>query len=359
MKLLLILVSYIYRMVISVRHWMFDCGLLKSEKFKTPIICVGNITVGGTGKTPTAEMIIDNMMPYYRVALLSRGYGRRTKGYMEVKTNSSYRDVGDEPLQIKLKYPDTLVVVCEKRAEAIHRIEKEHPEINLIVMDDGFQHRYVDPRINVIIIDATRPFYEDNFLPAGMLRDKVQSLDRAHYFIVTKCPTDMSPLAQRMWRKELLKIAYQRIYFTRIVPTDAVSPFYPERRLERGDEVIVMSGIGNPKAFVKGVKKEYKVVAKMILSDHHVYSMSDLNSLQALFEKHPNAKLLTTEKDAVKLRRSRKVPAIIKERMFYQPLKVEFIEGSDQDFFGTLKDDLDGKIHLGDLTLNNEENTNK
>ena len=357
MRLLLILVSYIYQMVISVRHWMFDCGLLKSESFTTPIICVGNITVGGTGKTPTAEMIIDSMMPYYRVALLSRGYGRRTKGYIEVETTSSYRDVGDEPLQIKLKYPEALVVVCEKRAEAIHRIEKEHPEINLIVMDDGFQHRYVDPRINVVIVDSTRPFYEDQFLPAGTLRDKVQSLDRAHYFIVTKCPTDMSPLAQRMWRKELLKIAYQRIYFTRIVPTDAVSPFFPENRLERGEEVIVMSGIGNPKAFVKGVKSEYKVVAKMILSDHHIYTVNDLNRLVELLEKHPNAKLLTTEKDAVKLRRSRKVPAIVKERMFYQPLKVEFLEGSDSDFFSTLKDDLDGKIHLGDLTLNSDENT--
>lgn len=356
MKLLLKLVSYIYRMVISIRHWMFDCGMLKSETFKTPIICVGNITVGGTGKTPTAEMIIDNMMPYYRIALLSRGYGRRTKGYIEVEKTASYRDVGDEPLQIKLKYPDALVVVCEKRAEAIHRIEKEHPEINLIVMDDGFQHRYVEPRINVIIVDSTRPFYEDDYLPAGTLRDKVKSLDRAHYFIVTKCSPDMSPLAQRMWRKELLSIAYQKIFFTRVIPTDAISPFNTQRKLAKGSEVIVMSGIGNPKPFLKGVRKEYKVVEKMILSDHHVYTVNDINRLVELFEKHPNAMLLTTEKDAVKLRRSRRVPDIVRERMFYQPLKVEFLEGSDADFFGTLKDDLDGKIHLGDLKIDGEKN---
>ena len=356
MKLLLKLVSYIYRLVISVRHLLFDCGLLKSEEFKTPVICVGNITVGGTGKTPTAEMIIDNMLPYYRVALLSRGYGRRTKGYLEVQTTSSYRDVGDEPLQIKLKYPDVLVVVCEKRAEAIHRIEKEHPDINLIVMDDGFQHRYVIPRINVVIVDSTRPFNEDDFLPAGTLRDKVDSLDRGHYFIVTKCQPDMSPLDQRMWRKELLKIAYQKIYFTRVVPTEAVSPFFPENKLARGEEVIVMSGIGNPKAFVRDVRREYKVVAKMILPDHHIYNMDDINNLVALFAKHPNAKLLTTEKDAVKLRRSKRVPQIVRERMFYQPLKVEFLEGSDADFFSTLKDDLDGKIHLGDLKITGENN---
>ena len=356
MKLILKLVSYIYRMVISIRHWMFDCGLLKSEKFKTPVICVGNITVGGTGKTPTAEMIIDYMTPYYRIALLSRGYGRRTKGYREVSVNSSYRDVGDEPLQIKLKYPETLVVVCEKRAEAIRRIEAEHPDINLIVMDDGFQHRYVEPRINVVIVDATRPFYEDDFLPAGTLRDKLDSLYRAHYFIVTKCPEDMNPLDQRMWRKELHKIAYQRIYFTRVVPTEAVSPFFPENKLCKGEEVIVMSGIGNPKAFVKGVRQEYKVVAKMIMPDHHVYSVADINRLMALFAKYPNAKLLTTEKDAVKLRRSRRVPQLVRERLFYQPLKVEFLQGSDNDFFGTLKDDLDGKVHIGDKPIGGDEN---
>ncbi|MBO7331323.1 MAG: tetraacyldisaccharide 4'-kinase, partial [Alistipes sp.] len=133
-------------------------------------------------------------------------------------------------------------------------------------------------------------------------------------------------------------------------------PFFPENKLVRGEEVIVMSGIGNPKAFVRDVRREYKVVAKMILPDHHIYNMDDINNLVALFAKYPNAKLLTTEKDAVKLRRSKRVPQIVRERMFYQPLKVEFLEGSDADFFSTLKDDLDGKIHLGDLKITGENN---
>lgn len=355
MKLLLKLVSYIYQMVISIRHLLFDCGLLKSEKFKTPIICVGNITVGGTGKTPTAEMIIEYMKSHYNVALLSRGYGRRTKGYIEVETKNSYRDVGDEPLQIKLKFPDVLVVVCEKRAEAIHRIEAEHPEINLIIMDDGFQHRYVDPRINVIVVDSTRPFREDDYLPAGTLRDKVDSLYRAHYFIVTKCRKDMSPIDQRVWRKELHKIAYQKVYFTCAVPTAAVSPFVAGMELPRGSEVIVMSGIGNPKAFIASVKRDYKLVGKMIVPDHHIYSVQDINRLAEMLKQHPKAMVLTTEKDIIKLRRSRRVPQQVRERMFYQPLKIEFIEGSDPDFFGTLKDDLDGKVHLGDLSIGSAE----
>lgn len=340
------LLSYPYRMAISIRHWMFDCNLLKGVKFPIPIICVGNITVGGTGKTPTAEMIVEYMKSHYNVAVLSRGYGRRKKGYIEVKTSSSYRDVGDEPLQIKLKYPDTLVVVCEKRVEAVRRIMKEHPEVNLIVMDDGFQHRYVKARINVVIVDSTRPFYEDDFLPAGTLRDKTESLDRAHYFIVTKCPADMQPLAQRIWRKELHRIAYQKIYFTRVVPTEAVPLFPTSNKLSEGDEVIVMSGIGNPRAFVSGVKKSFKVVATLNFPDHHVYSVADIERIVALLEKYPNAMILTTEKDSVKLRRSRRVPDVMRERLFFEPLKVEFLEGSDEDFLGTLKSDLEGKVHL-------------
>lgn len=333
-------------MAITLRHWMFDCNLIKSQKFKTPIICVGNITVGGTGKTPTAEMIVGYMKQYYNVAVLSRGYGRRTKGYLEVKTTSSYRDVGDEPLQIKLKYPDALVVVCEKRTEAIQRIEAEHPEINLIVMDDGFQHRYVEPRINVVIVDSTRPYYEDDYLPAGTLRDKPESLDRAHYFIVTKCPVDMSPLDQRVWRMNLHKIAYQRVYFTRVIPTPPVAQFPTQNVLNEGDEVIVMSGIGNPKAFISDVKRKYNVVGTITFPDHHVYSVSDIERIVAKLEKHPKAMLLTTEKDTVKLRRSRRVPDIMRERLFYQPVQVEFLEGSDVDFLGTLKSDLEGKVHL-------------
>lgn len=333
-------------MAITLRHWMFDCKLIKSQNFKTPIICVGNITVGGTGKTPTAEMIVGYMKQYYNVAVLSRGYGRRTKGYLEVKTTSSYRDVGDEPLQIKLKYPDALVVVCEKRTEAIHRIEAEHPEINLIVMDDGFQHRYVEPRINVVIVDSTRPYYEDDYLPAGTLRDKPESLDRAHYFIVTKCPVDMSPLDQRVWRMNLHKIAYQRVYFTRVIPTPPVAQFPTQNVLNEGDEVIVMSGIGNPKAFISDVKRNYNVVGTITFPDHHVYSVSDIERIVAKLEKHPKAMLLTTEKDTVKLRRSRRVPDIMRERLFYQPVQVEFLEGLDVDFLGTLKSDLEGKVHL-------------
>lgn len=346
MKFLLKILSGFYYVAITIRHWLFDCKLLKSHTFKTPIICVGNITVGGTGKTPTAEIIIDYMQQYYNVALLSRGYGRRTKGYIEVDTDASYLDVGDEPLQIKLKYPKTLVVVCENRVEAIRRIEKEHPDIGLIVMDDGFQHRHVEAKINVVVVDSTRPFEKDSYLPAGTLRDTLDSLYRGSYFIVTKCSPAMSQLAQRLWRKDLQKIAYQKVYFTRNAATEPLSLFETDNTLKSGDKVVVMSGIGNPKAFVRSLRSRFNVVGNIRFPDHHTYTVADMQRVAEELEKSEGAMLLTTEKDAVKMRRSRRVPEIVRQRLFYLPVKMEFLEGSDPDFLGTLKLDLEGKLHL-------------
>ncbi len=169
-KALLAPIAFFYKMGVTFRHRLFDWGFLKSERFDIPIICIGNITVGGTGKTPMAEMIIAYMSQKHNIALLSRGYGRKTKGYREVSLSSHYREVGDEPLQIKLKFPDTVVVVCEKRSEAIRRIRSEHPEVDLIVMDDGFQHRYVEPKINVLMIDATRPIQHAQIKSTGTMK---------------------------------------------------------------------------------------------------------------------------------------------------------------------------------------------
>ena len=137
-------ISYLYKLGVTFRHRLFDWGILKQEKFEVPVICIGNITVGGTGKTPMAEMVIAYMSQRHSIALISRGYGRKTKGYIEVRADAHYRQVGDEPLQIKRKFPDTVVVVCERRVEGNRRLLQEHPEVDLIIMDDGFQHRYVE-----------------------------------------------------------------------------------------------------------------------------------------------------------------------------------------------------------------------
>lgn len=346
-ELLKKIASYVYGAGVWFRNFLFDTGVLKSRSFDIPVICVGNITVGGTGKTPVAEMIIARMSHDYNVALLSRGYGRRTKGYREVSADDSYRDAGDEPLQIKRKFPSIPVIVCENRVEGVERIVAEHPEVNLIVMDDGFQHRRIEAKINVIVVDSTRPVEQDRLLPYGTLRDSVSSLSRAHYFIVSKCPDDMSPLDRSLHRKFLLKAAYQKIYFTRCRSL-AVQPLFPEacgggmRPLSYNDEVIAMSGIGNPAVFVDGLRRRFRVVGQLTFDDHHVYRIRDLRTISSLLAEHPSARIITTEKDAVKIRNSAKIRSALKERLYYIPIEMEYIEESDKDFLENLEKDVRG-----------------
>ena len=345
LKCLLAPAAFLYKMGVTFRHRLFDWGLLKSERFDIPIICIGNITVGGTGKTPMAEMVIAYMSQMHRVALLSRGYGRRTKGYLEVNTDSHYRDVGDEPLQIKLKFPDTVVVVCEKRAEGIRRLRAEHPEVDLIIMDDGFQHRYVEPKINVVMIDATRPVQHDRMLPVGTLRDLPEELHRAHYFVVTKCPEHMAPIDRRILRKVLIQVAYQRVYFTRFesfIPQPLYAGEAADGSLTHGREVIALSGIGNPGPFLQSLRERYKVVAEMTLDDHHVYKVRDMNALKALLAKYPGAVIVTTEKDAVKMTNRAKIPSEVRRALYYQPINISFIEDSATDFLQKLEEDVRG-----------------
>lgn len=345
LKCLLAPAAFLYKAGVTFRHRLFDWGILKSERFDIPVVCIGNITVGGTGKTPMAEMVIAYMSQTHNVALLSRGYGRRTKGYREVRCDSHYRDVGDEPLQIKLKFPDIVVAVCEKRAEGIRRIRADHPGVDLVVMDDGFQHRYVDPKVNIVMIDATRPVQHDKMLPQGTLRDIPEELHRAHYFVVTKCPERMAPIDRRILRKVLIQVAYQKVYFTRFesfMPQPLYADEAPPGPLPQGSAVIALSGIGNPKPFLEALRERYEVRCEMTLDDHHVYKVRDMNILKGLLVKYPGAAIVTTEKDAVKMTNRAKIPEEIRRNLYYLPINISFIEDSATDFLQKLEQDVRG-----------------
>ena len=296
-----------------------------------------NITVGGTGKTPTVEMLVEHYSEENNVVVLSRGYGRNTKGYRVVSVDDSYRTVGDEPLQIKLKFPDALVVVCEKRAEAIHRIEAEHPEINLIIMDDGFQHRSVKAKVNIILVDSTRPIENDKMLPLGRLRDLPSRLSAAHIFIVTKCSETMTPIDKRLWYNQLRSIAYQKVYFTRI-KSPMIEPlfhFAEREEVNYGQRAILVTGIGNPRPFIADAESKFNVVDKLIFRDHHDFTAEDMRRLYDKLKNNPRAVIIMTEKDAVRLRRAR-LPEQLMRAMYYQPIEINFIDGPDRDFIGNL-----------------------
>lgn len=328
------IISWIYTLVIVIRHRLYDWGIFKSYSFDIPIVCVGNITVGGTGKTPTAEFILLSLASHYNIAILSRGYGRATKGYREVSVNDIYTDVGDEPLQMKLKFPNVVVVVCEDRVAGIERIRKEHPEVNLIVMDDGFQHRRVKAKVNIIIVDSTRPLDSDNMLPLGRLRDVRSRLSVAHFFIVTKCTEDMKPLDKRLWHNKLRQIAYQKVYFSNIEPL-SIQPIFAFKDQEKpylSQQAILVSGIGNPRPFIREAETRYAIVDKVIFPDHHHFTTSDLKRIYALLNEHPRAFILTTEKDAIRLRNMR-MPEKMMRALYYQPIAMSLVEGPERDDF--------------------------
>lgn len=335
-KILAAPLAWLYGGIIDIRHRLFDWGVLKSREFDIPIICVGNITVGGTGKTPHTERLIELLDGEFKVAVLSRGYKRKTKGFVLATVNSSFKKIGDEPKQIKLKYPHIPVAVCEKRVEGIEKLRAEHPEVNLIILDDAFQHRYVEPWVNIVLMDYGCPVYEDHLLPMGRLRDRRAQMVRAQMVIVTKCPDDMKPLDYRIISKNLDLYPYQSLYFTRIA-TQAPVPLYPAygqaHTLKRGTPVVAMAGIANPTRFIEDLRKDYDVVRTFIFGDHYSFKMKDIHLLETELASLPaDTAVVVTEKDAVRLMNSRKISDDIKRRLYYSSIRVEFLENKECDF---------------------------
>lgn len=342
MKFFRSIASGFYSIGVHLRNWMYDAGVKKSRKFKIPIICVGNITVGGTGKTPVIEFLMDELGKRWNPAVLSRGYKRRTKGYLEVETNSSYLNVGDEPKQIKRKFPDSVVAVCENRCEGVKEIRRRHPEVNMILMDDGFQHRRITPKVNIVLMDFTRPIYHDSLLPLGSLRDIPSQMHRANIVLVTKTPETISPIDRRIVVKELDLFPYQQIFFTSMVQ-GTLKALFPNMAEEapRTRNVAMLAGIGNPLAMQASLAQRYNVVSSFVFKDHHIYKVRDLNRIiEDLKELPADTIIITTEKDAVKLSNRKKVPEELQRRLYVIPLKLNFFEGDKGLFLQKLYNDV-------------------
>lgn len=339
-SLILIPLSWIYGCIVGIRHTLFDWKIIKSREFDIPIVCIGNLTVGGTGKTPHTEYLVRILSHRYNVAVLSRGYKRKTRGFYLATTTTSFKRIGDEPKQIKLKFPDIPVAVCEKRSLGIDMIRQAHPEVNLIILDDAFQHRYVEPWLNILLTDYNNPIYEDRMLPWGRLRDKRNQIHRAQIVITTKCPENMRPLDCRIVSKNLDLAAYQTLYFTRFRSDHPVSlfPTLNHPTLQQGQNVIVMTGIANPTNFICHVQSLFKVIHKLIFPDHYAYKMNDIYKLEELLKSEPkNTAIIITEKDAVKLMNSRKISENIRRRLHYISISVEFADSKEEEFIHQLE----------------------
>ena len=326
--------SWIYGIGVNFRNRLFDWGILKSESFPLPVICVGNLTVGGTGKTPHTEYIVNLLRSrHQRVAILSRGYKRKTKGYILADDRHTSRDIGDEPFQMKSKFPDVIVAVDADRRHGIRQLlalpKDRRPEV--IILDDAFQHRYVHPSLSIVLNHYNEPIYDDDLLPAGRLREPASQINRADIVIVTKCPGELKPIDYRIIEDGMHLQAHQIIFFTSIAYGDLV-PLFKEAapcRLDKGrkkEEILLVTGIASPESLISEIQLYAGQLKTMIYPDHHNFNSSDLKDIHSRFSriKAKDKIIIVTEKDAARLRSMSKIPADLKKALYYIPIRIRF-----------------------------------
>ncbi len=334
--------SWVYGLAVEFRNNLFDTGVLQQKEYPIPIICVGNLTVGGTGKTPHIEYLIRLLSDKYKVAVVSRGYKRKSNYLQVVQTNSDVNRVGDEPLQMKLKYPKTIIVVDKDRRNAIDYLLKQtkDQQPDVILLDDGYQHRYVKPSLTILLMDSNRPIYEDALLPAGNLREPIRRKDRASIVVVTKCGENMQPINFRIIANGLDLFPFQSLYFTNFV-YHRLQPVFPSLNKEtyslddiRKKHVLLLAGIASTKSLVEKLSTKAYNLQTLFFPDHHFYDKDDVRVIEKQFATMPDDKIvITTEKDAVRLQTLSYISDDLKENLYYLPIKVSFLEDIETESF--------------------------
>lgn len=301
--------------------------------------------MGGTGKTPHTEYLADLLRKNFKVATLSRGYKRKTRDFRIATLVSSVSEIGDEPLQIYKKYPDVLVTVDRKRVHGVRKILETAPETEVIILDDGFQHRSITPGFSILLSDFERLIVRDHMLPYGSLRESRSNMRRADIILITKSPENISPIQRRLIVKEVDKAPYQNLYFTSLKYGSPISLFKstdqeeinPEETDKSGCGIVLITGIANPLPFREYLEKSFGEIIHIAFPDHHNFTEKDIISISSAYSelKSPKKYLVTTEKDAVKLREFTNIAEPIRSVFFYIPIGIHFLN-NDQDEFNNL-----------------------
>lgn len=335
---LLYLLSLVYGLGVGLRNFLFNQGILKEQAYQIPLICVGNITVGGTGKTPHVELLIAILQEHYRIGVISRGYRRKSRGLREVTLESTVAEVGDEPKQLKMKYPATRVVVDGDRRRAMRYFfslaPQERPDV--VLLDDGFQHRYVKPSFSILLVDASRELHEDALLPFGRLREPATARYRADCIILTKCPETISPIQLRIMQRNLALYPHQQTFFSRIqyLPPRPLAQLLGqgEGALPAGARILALSGIASPAPFLDQLRAEYELAGELTYRDHHLFSPADLLRVEGAWRKaqaqasEAPLYVVCTEKDAVRLVDSfAQLTEDFRSHIFYLPIQTEIL----------------------------------
>jgi tetraacyldisaccharide 4'-kinase len=303
-RVLLFPFSLLYFAAIWIRNRLYDKGILRSTGFNLPIICIGNLSVGGTGKSPMVEWLVKFLHNDMKVAVLSRGYKRRTKGYALAGENTTALDIGDEPMQFHNKFPGVTIAVGEERIVAIPQLLHDRPDTKVILLDDAFQHRSIKAGLNIILTNYDNLFTRDWVLPSGDLRDERRSYKRADVIVITKCPPGLADEERLALKQEIKLQPHQQLFFTTIrygLPYHIINK--KEMYLNTSTEVLLVSGIANPMPLKKYLQDASKTYYEILYGDHHIFSIDDWKEIVARFKNIPtqNKIILTTEKDAVRL----------------------------------------------------------
>lgn len=335
--------SFLYGLGVSLRNKMFDWGILRSKSYDIPVICIGNITVGGTGKTPHTEYLIKLLKKEFKVAVLSRGYKRKSKGFVLATPTSSANEIGDEPYQIKQKFPEIAVSVDKDRCHGIETLcdNKKESELGVILLDDAFQHRYVNPGMNILLVDFNRLICDDALLPAGRLREPLSGKNRANIVIVTKCPRLMKPMDFRIITKRLDLYPYQQLYFTsykygNLTPIFSGSNIRKRSlaQIEKNENILLLTGIASPKQLLQDLERYSSHITPLTFADHHEFTENDLKTLKETFDNLSGEKkiIITTEKDAARLTQFTNLDETIQKNIFALPIEVKFLLNQEDAF---------------------------
>jgi len=339
--------ALLYGIITGIRNWLFDQELLHSTSFSIPIISVGNLAVGGTGKTPHVEFILSILQNEWKTAMLSRGYKRKTKGFQLADDKSNSQTLGDEPFQIYKKFSNVTVAVDEKRVHGVKKLLELIPDLQLVVLDDAFQHRYIQAGLSILLTDFSNLYSRDMLLPAGNLREWKSGSKRANIILVTKCPSDMKPIDMRLYETELNIETNQLLYFSTIL-YDELSPVFPdsdheiwtfEKIKETNADVLLVAGIVSPEHIIQHLEKFTSNVKTLFFEDHHSFQPKDFISINKQFDAlSSNGKIiLVTEKDASRLIQNPNFPEALKALTFALPIRVKILHEQETLFIQKIK----------------------
>ena len=339
--------SVLYGGIISLRNWLYDKNILKSGSFNFPIICVGNLAVGGTGKTPMVEYLVRILKEKYQIATLSRGYKRKTTGFAIADENTTAIDIGDEPMQFHKKFPDVTVAVAEERLVAIPQLLHARPNLQVIILDDALQHREIKAGLTILLTEFTNLYTRDFILPAGDLRDVRRSRKRADIIMVTKCKSYLSDIEKNEIIEELKPLPHQQIFFSRLSYSSPYHIFTGEQKfLNPETHILLLCGVANPKPIKEILSSYSSTYDMMAFDDHHIFDIDDLKEIKNQFEKidSESKMILTTEKDAVRL--SKFEPELKTLPIFVLPVEHKIMFGEEHLFEERVKRFINGAIFM-------------